>query len=339
MAKTIKKIIALALSFLCEAIAGMSLTVVNTKLSRENQGVEVNHNDQLSFGGFFGNGITLTASAEETVASTDSVRLTATLLPEETTVSRNVSWSVAWKDPSSTWANGKTVTDYVSLTPTSSGALTADLKCLQAFGEQIIVTVTSDYNPELTATCNVDYVQKVTSASLSFGNIAINLGGSTAVKYEIAKGVTGPGGAVQATVETSDTYTIAEDFTYSVQLTSYADYVGTGDIFSLKDSAITGRAFQINTEYYGEEIYFDYDHDIIDWFIMARAGDICFDELSTAEIEEYFSDITTPGLYQVNFTITGAYNTYTYTSQVYCTGYTNNASLTTLSVDYTKVAF
>lgn len=297
MAKMIKKIIALALSFVCGAIAGMSLTVANTKLIRENQGVEVNHNDQLSFGGFFGNGITLTAMAEEnaqtstpvfetvvddlgdisssSAASTSSlpfvyqktnqfeaqtvtkigvpiksisytnvdcvftVRLvdvtTATdgsksyeeveihkltvpgMTFDATTVNewyyfdtnirvgknqtlafgdatdtvqmvvneagfsdygvytyaltgptvstknlyldiytlsyrsgiaylnanitpatasiQEVDWSVEFVNPSSTWASGKTATDYVSITPTEDGSTSAEVKCLQAFGE------------------------------------------------------------------------------------------------------------------------------------------------------------------------------------------------------------
>ncbi len=248
-------------------------------------------------------------------------------------------WTIAWSNPTSTWANGKTVTDYVTLVPTSVGAKTATISCLQPFGTQVIVTAISQDNPSVKATCLVDYAQKVTSAALSFGNLVINLGGSTAVKYEIGKGVTGMGGKVQATVDKSEVYTIAENFQYSVQLSQYAEYVGTANYFSLKDLSVTGRAMQINTEYYGEEIYFDYDHDIVNWFIMQRAGDIYFNTMTTEEIASYFSNITSAGMYQVNFTITGTHNSYSYTSQVYCNGYTNNTPVNALALNTTAYVF
>ena len=70
----------------------------------------------------------------------------------------------------SDWATGKTVTDYVTVTPTSDGALTANVVCLQAFAEQIIITAASRDNPDIKGTCTVDYAQKYagTSTSLYF---------------------------------------------------------------------------------------------------------------------------------------------------------------------------
>lgn len=67
--------------------------------------------------------------------------LTATVLPEKAS-NKAVDWAVSFVNPSSAWATGKTVTDYVTVTPTADGALTANVECLQAFGEQIKVTVT-----------------------------------------------------------------------------------------------------------------------------------------------------------------------------------------------------
>ena len=87
--------------------------------------------------------------------------LTATIEPSNAD-NKEVDWSVAFVDPSSSWASGKTVTDYVTVTPTSNGALTANVECKQAFGEQIKVTVTSRENANATASCMVDYAQRVT---------------------------------------------------------------------------------------------------------------------------------------------------------------------------------
>ena len=94
--------------------------------------------------------------------------LTATVLPADTT-NKKVDWSIAFKNASSTWASGKTVTDYVTVTPSADGALTAVVACLQPFGEQIKVTVTSQDNAEAKAEVSVDYVKRLTGAGLSIG--------------------------------------------------------------------------------------------------------------------------------------------------------------------------
>ena len=264
--------------------------------------------------------------------------LTATISPADA-ANHGVDWIVSWSNASSSWATGKNATDYVTVAPNANSKI-ATVTCVQPFGEQIVITAKSQDNPNVKATCLVDYAQKITSAQLKFGNVSINLGGDTAIKYEIAQGVQGPGGKVEAVVQKSSVYTIVENFQYSVELSHYGPYVGTTDYFSCNDLACTGAGnYEINTEYYGKEIYFDYDHDIKDWFIMQRAGDIAFKNLTTAEIAGYLSNITNPGLYQVNFTITGTHNTYEYISQVYCSGYTNSTPVNALALDTTKYVF
>ena len=86
--------------------------------------------------------------------------LTATVMPSDA-ANKEVNWSIAWKNAESSWATGKTVTDYVTVTPTADGALTATVACLQAFGEQIIVTATSRDVPDAFGTATVDYEKKV----------------------------------------------------------------------------------------------------------------------------------------------------------------------------------
>lgn len=168
MTKTMKKIMAWSLAFVCAATAGIAAIATNGfGLGDPAAQVEqVDHNKQLSFGGFFGNGITLTASAEETAVSEDAVRLTATITPASASI-QTVDWSVAWVNASSTWASGKNVTDYVSITPTEEGALTADVQCLQAFGEQVQVTVTSRDKPDIKANCTVDYAKRIEKITFS----------------------------------------------------------------------------------------------------------------------------------------------------------------------------
>lgn len=107
-------------------------------------------------------------SLDGTNAAYDSVMLTATIKPDNAD-NKAVDWSVAFVNPSSEWATGKTVTDYVTVTPNSDGALTATVNCLQAFGEQISITVTSRENEEATASCIVDFAKRILSFAGGIG--------------------------------------------------------------------------------------------------------------------------------------------------------------------------
>ena len=93
--------------------------------------------------------------------------ITATITPSNAT-NKAVDWSVAFVNASSSWASGKTVTDYVTITPTTDGALMATVECLQAFGEQVIITATSRGNTDISATATCDYVKRVDSLTAGF---------------------------------------------------------------------------------------------------------------------------------------------------------------------------
>ncbi len=87
-----------------------------------------------------------------------------------------VDWAITWKNASSTWAKGKTVTDYVTLVPTSDGSTTATLSCVQAFGEQVVISATMREHPEVSTTATVDYVKRVTdiTATISASELALD---------------------------------------------------------------------------------------------------------------------------------------------------------------------
>lgn len=94
-------------------------------------------------------------------------QITATVLPEETK-DKTVDWAVEWVSPASSWASGKTVTDYVTVTPTSDGALTANVVCKQAFGEQVRLVVTSRGRRETTGSCTFDYARRISAGKATW---------------------------------------------------------------------------------------------------------------------------------------------------------------------------
>lgn len=104
--------------------------------------------------------------------------LTATITPADA-ANKKVDWTIAFKNASSTWATGKTVTDYATVTPSADGALTAVVENVAAFGEQIIVKATSRDNTEAYATCTVEYLQRTTGYTLTLDGKTYNTAGTT----------------------------------------------------------------------------------------------------------------------------------------------------------------
>lgn len=92
--------------------------------------------------------------------------LTATITPANA-MNLKVDWAGSFINTSSSWATGKNFSDYITVTPESDGSTKATVACLQAFGEPISVTVTSRDNPEVSASCQVDYKKRVTGCEVS----------------------------------------------------------------------------------------------------------------------------------------------------------------------------
>lgn len=98
----------------------------------------------------------------------NSYTLTAQINPFYADV-QTVIWSVQFADSSAEWANGKQATDYVTVTEDGNSKLTVRVDCLEPFGEQIKVRVTSMENAEVYAECLCDYVQRV--QNIVFSNL------------------------------------------------------------------------------------------------------------------------------------------------------------------------
>ena len=158
-------------------------------------------------------------------------QLTATITPENAT-NKAVDWTIAWNGGrgqggggssglrSSEWADGKTVTDYVTVTPTSDGALTANVECLQAFGTQVKITVTSRDNTAVKANATVDYTQKLQSVKSTFGSTVLSDGMTKPFDLDAS----GQPAEAWKFDYTTSVHTIADEYTTTVKI-SFADGV------------------------------------------------------------------------------------------------------------------
>ena len=146
-------------------------------------------------------------------------QLTATITPENAT-NKAVDWTIAFVNAESEWATGKTVTDYVTVTPTADGALTANVECLQAFGEQVRVTVTSRDNTAVKANATVDYTEKLSSVKATFGSTVLTNGMTKSFDLDAS----GQPAEVWKFDYTTSAHTIADEYTTTVKI-SFADGV------------------------------------------------------------------------------------------------------------------
>ena len=120
-------------------------------------------------------GITLTAyalSAEEYEANAvpaeaeTAVKIKVRFSPENTTDKR-LRASLSFKNAQSTWASGKTVTDYVTASVNQQEIL---LTCSEAFGEKIELRIDTNHE-NVYATVAVDYIARPTEVVLDIGSL------------------------------------------------------------------------------------------------------------------------------------------------------------------------
>lgn len=96
-------------------------------------------------------------------------QITATVTPSDA-LNAIVDWSIAWGETQGSWGSGSQgdISDYLTITPTSDGALTAEVECLAPFGTQAIITANIRGYEEISDTCTVDYVQKYDDVTAQF---------------------------------------------------------------------------------------------------------------------------------------------------------------------------
>ncbi len=180
--------------------------------------------------------------------NTDSAyTLTATITPDILENS-TIIWSVKFSNLSSAWANGKEISDYLTLdkTVTNSGEQVIVI-CKQDFGEQILITASAEADATKKALCTVDYRKRIKDISYAFSyggesveNVAADEDGVYRVDYtNINKNYT----IVPTPIYSN--YTI--DVNYSgVTTGKFNDTFGFGSSVELKDIILSSGAFQYN---------------------------------------------------------------------------------------------
>lgn len=111
-----------------------------------------------------------------------SFRLQATVLPEDADI-KNIKWSLAWNNAASTWANGKDVYEYMAIHVHGSEDAVewdeygtnfdVDITPSQAYGEEIVVTVTSEDNEEAYASKKFGYIKRLKKVNFTLGIVGV----------------------------------------------------------------------------------------------------------------------------------------------------------------------
>lgn len=141
---------------------------IRNKQSEPNNLIEATDNDGTVINNAAENGVRLMSEkispslyAANGVSETaeSAYTITATVLPEDAS-NKNLTWELSFKNASSSWAKGKRVTDYVTVSSSGDTNNVAVLSCKKAFGEQILLKAISAADNTKSATVTVDYRQK-----------------------------------------------------------------------------------------------------------------------------------------------------------------------------------
>ena len=249
--------------------------------------------------------------------------LTATITPANAT-NKAVDWTIAFVNAESEWATGKTVTDYVTVTPTSDGALTANVECLQAFGEQVRVTVTSRDNTSVKANATVDYTEKLSAVKATFGSTVLT--DSMTKSFNLS--ASGQPAEAWKFDYTTSAHTIADEYTTTVKI-SFADGV------SAVESAVG-----VEFTWAGETITSgmpSFDKTFFDKVFVTESGAVSSNPTQYNKLVSALSAGVT--LFEVEVSTTGTYGNKTDTYQVKVTSDGLNIRVEGIELDDTNIVF
>lgn len=211
----------------------------------------------------------------------------AEILPENT-IDKTLIWSAEFVNPTSEWAVGKNVSDYIKLT-TEEDTLSAEIECLQPFGEQIIVTVASKRNNKVKDTCLLDFKQFATEYYIEYDGVKVEFQDDTAgmfsADFVCDPDVKGPEHTISIHYALSDTYTIPRQPEFGINGTIYRP---EGYSFGVDDSAFRNGETTLTFT--------------MDRGLLTTAGGSSVDNKTTEEIHDIVESIGT-GILNIHNTL------------------------------------
>lgn len=244
------------------------------------------------------------SSDEEVVASgntaTLTLKLTSSVLSEVVLEKVNVpvTWNLEFVNADSTWATGKSVTDYVTVTPNSDFTRTVTLTNLAPFGEQIRLTATLDSDSTMTASCVIDYVKRFGGGLQEmycfndFGD-DIYAGGTIAMEEAV--------GTVMGELNAYGTY-IELDSGFTSLVQSYLKFDVEFSNYAFGDNVASSITYNSYYKYYafgvdalndaGNAVVADYSHFIRNWNSLTEAQKTAVKYAWWTAYQEYGDNVT-----------------------------------------------
>lgn len=231
-------------------------------------------------------------------AAETAVQLTVKVTPENADVSDG-KFTIGFKNASSSWAKGKTLSQYVTLS--QSDSTHATVSCLKAFGEQIIVTYTvSGENGNITATYPLDYAKRITTTNigdvfnlvdseLTYNNLTQTRG---ILEQEIS-------GFEYSDYTVDDTFTLSSSSYFKLTDTfkSACSSASVTLVGTNKTGSVSGNIFTLT----------DGESSLLDYYIG----------LSVAKTEAFRNVVNAQnsnGIFEVSIVMTGTYSSWTNTA-------------------------
>lgn len=112
-------------------------------------------------------------AAVQAANGTVSKTLTATVLPADAP-DKSVDWSIKWASDAA--LKDKTLSDYITITPASDGALTATVTCKKSFRGSVAIATVTTRSGGYTASCIIEYEgvpSSMTVADSPHGTISV----------------------------------------------------------------------------------------------------------------------------------------------------------------------
>lgn len=264
-------------------------------------------------------------------AAETALQLTVTPTPADADMTGG-KFSIAFKNASSTWAKGKTLSQYVTLS--QSDTTHATISCLKAFGEQIIVTYTvAGENGNVTATYPLDYAKRILTGILdSDNNTGIVIGEGFAGELNLTH-----------LNRTGVKFVVSADYNagYDEEVTDYMSAYTVDDTFTIATTSTFKLTEEFKTACSSAKLTLPG---------ASKTGSVSGGKLNATDgsasiISYYFGDTykteafrnavqacSSTGVFQVNITLQGTHSSYTFTA--YATINVNTLSKAAQSVEW-----